>query len=133
MVYLADWYYALKHGKQLTNIKWNFDHYGPYVADVFNIAKNDRKLIIEQGFSQYGSPKQTIKINENYINSFHVGRLDVEVTEVLDKVIEDTRSMYWDDFISYIYSSYPIKNSRRFEKLNLKKLAAKCKDEGIEY
>ncbi|MFC0274215.1 Panacea domain-containing protein [Metabacillus herbersteinensis] len=45
MVYLADWYSALKNGKQLTNIEWYFDHYGPYVVDVYNAVKEDQSIV----------------------------------------------------------------------------------------
>ena len=71
MVYLADWYYALKYGKQITNIEWYFDHYGPYVIDVYNTVKDDRNLKIVDGFTRYGSPKQTIEINERHLNLIH--------------------------------------------------------------
>lgn len=39
MVYLADLYKTQVIGEQLTEIKWYFDHYGPYVSDVYDAAK----------------------------------------------------------------------------------------------
>ena len=35
MIYLADWYHTVLTGRRLTEINWYFDHYGPYVKDVF--------------------------------------------------------------------------------------------------
>ena len=34
MVYLADWHRVLKSDKQITNIDWYFDNYGPFVHDI---------------------------------------------------------------------------------------------------
>jgi len=31
MVYLIDWYYSKLNKHQMTNISWEFNHYGPYV------------------------------------------------------------------------------------------------------
>lgn len=132
MVYLADWYNALQYGEQLTKIDWYFDHYGPYVVDVFNAVKEDRNLKVVNGYTRYGSPKQTIELNDNNISIFH-HRLNGKVIKILDKVIDKTKSMYWDDFIEYIYSSYPIKQSKRFKVLDLEQLAIKCKEQGLDY
>lgn len=38
LVYLADWFSALIDDHQLTDIDWLFNHYGPYVDDVFEVA-----------------------------------------------------------------------------------------------
>ncbi|MER2009033.1 MAG: type II toxin-antitoxin system antitoxin SocA domain-containing protein, partial [Psychrobacillus sp.] len=51
MVYLADWYYSIKYRKQITEIEWYFDHYGPYVSDVFDEADKDPNLTILTTYS----------------------------------------------------------------------------------
>ena len=39
MVYLADWFHALNHQKQITSIKWYFDNYGPFVWDIKDLVE----------------------------------------------------------------------------------------------
>ncbi|MFB4471809.1 Panacea domain-containing protein [Oceanobacillus caeni] len=124
MVYLADWESAKKYGRQITKINWYFDHYGPYVPDVYEVAAKDRKISIKKGFSAFGSPKETIEFDEDYAD-YSIGRvrLNTEQIEILDKVIEDTMYLNWSDFISYVYSTKPIKSQDRYNKLDLVKLA----------
>lgn len=132
MVYLADWYNCLKNCRQLTDIEWYFDHYGPYVADVYEEVVKDHRLVVVNGVNQYGSPKQTIKLRHNHLDIIFRNRLAPETIEILDEVIEDTKAFYWSEFIDYVYNTYPIKHSKRYSKLNLQKLALDCKSLGLE-
>ena len=55
LVYLADWFSALTKNKQMTNIEWVFNHYGPYVDEITSVAtrsddfnyRSYRKLILD--------------------------------------------------------------------------------------
>lgn len=128
MVYLADWYSAIEREKQITNIKWFFNHYGPYVEDVYEAAKKDNYLIIEGTYNQYGSPKEIIAINEKRNISFFekLGggeRLDIEEEGILKKVILQTESLTWNSFIDLVYETYPIRSQERFSELDLVALA----------
>ncbi|KQX69213.1 Panacea domain-containing protein [Paenibacillus sp. Root444D2] len=127
MVYLADWFSSQRHHKQMTKIKWYFDHYGPYVSDVYDAAKKDNKLKIVEEFSAYGSPKLLIALKSK--DSLGLEELDKKETKILDKVIEETKTLNWSEFIDYVYSTYPIKNKARYNFLNLAEMA---KDEEIE-
>ena len=121
MVYLADWYSAVKNKRQITNIEWYFNHYGPYVSDVFEAAQNDNKLIIVNTTSAFGSPKEIVALkNEKKISSHKL--LDDEI-EILDQVILNTKHLTWNSFIDMIYSTYPVKSQMRYEALNLVELA----------
>ncbi len=134
MVYLADWYNALKYKEQMTDISWYFDHYGPYVTDVYKEVVDDSKLSIINTKNQYGSNKQLIEM-KNTNNDFfsNTNRLSLQSTEILNKVIEDTKLLYWNDFIQFIYSSYPIKSSVKYNYLNLVDLAKLCREEKIKF
>lgn len=132
MVYLADWYNALEYGEQLTDIEWYFDHYGPYVVEVYNAVVEDSRLTIEDDTTPYGSQKQIIRLKESHFEFFYSKKLEQSVIEILNKVIEDTRLMYWSDFINYVYNTYPIKNSSKYTKLDLKSFAWECKNEGYK-
>jgi len=124
MIYLADWESAKRCGKQITKINWYFDHYGPYVPDVYQVALKDKKINIKKGFSAFGSPKETIEFDKGYADySVDNVRLNIEQVEILDKVIEDTKYLNWNDFISYVYSTEPIESQEKYKKLDLVKLA----------
>ena len=123
LVYLADWFSALADGKQLTNIEWVFNHYGPYVEDVVRAADEDYGFVIEDDWTSYGSRKQLIK--------FYGKPNDIELTnreeEILDAVIEKTRRLYFNDFIDYVYSTYPVSSKERYSVLDLERLAKEYK------
>lgn len=38
LVYLADWKSCIESNKQISGIEWVFNHYGPYVDDIYNAA-----------------------------------------------------------------------------------------------
>jgi hypothetical protein len=116
MIYLADWHSAINEGKQITDIDWYFDNYGPFVADVENMAVIcDEIFSINVGTNMYGQTKKTIALKTaNY-------RLDLTEKEErsLDHIIDICKTMYWDQFIKLIYSTHPIASSERYNHLNL--------------
>jgi Protein of unknown function (DUF4065) len=124
MVYLADWYSAQKHNSQITNIKWYFDHYGPYVVDVYKEAANDRKIKINQSYSAYGTPKEIIELKKDYNpEELDLYTLSNEEKEILNKVIADTKHLNWSEFIDYVYNTHPIVTQKKYGYLNLVDLA----------
>lgn len=42
---------------------------------------------------------------------------------ILNFVIEKTKNFYFDEFIDYVYSTYPISSNERYSELNLVQLA----------
>ena len=123
LVYLADWVSALVCGKQLTNIKWIFNHYGPYVNDVVETARNDINFNIIPARTYFGG--------EKYIISFNGDEDDIDLTskekDILNAIIEKTKTMYFNDFIDYVYSTYPVRSQERYSYLNLVELAKEYK------
>jgi len=126
MVYLADWIYSVKYHKQLTNINWYFDHYGPYVNDVYNAALSDKDIEILCTQSAFGNRKELFTFKDNFKvkDNFHLNDKEIEV---LDEVINNTKYLNWNDFIKYVYSTYPIKTQKRYTTLNLPELAIEIK------
>ena len=118
MVYLADWRNALQHEKQLTDIKWIFNHYGPYVDDVINAVNEDKHLSVENRQNMFGGDKGIIKLDADY-----EPRLTEDEAKILDSVIESTKNKYWNDFIQFVYSTYPVRASDRYDSFDLPKLA----------
>ncbi|MBN3553318.1 SocA family protein [Fictibacillus nanhaiensis] len=124
MVYLADWFSAKEHKKQLTNIKWYFDHYGPYVSDVYDEAESDRKIVINHTYSVYGTPKGIIGLKKEYnAEQLHLNTISDSEKEILDQVIEKTKNLHWSEFIDYVYSTYPIRTQKKYGHLDLISLA----------
>lgn len=123
LVYLADWFSALTKKKQITNIEWVFNHYGPYVDDITDIAYNSDNFKIKFTTTQFGNTKHLI----SYIND--EDNIDVNQNEekVLKYVIDKTKDMYFDKFIDFVYSTYPVKSKERYSVLNLEKLAKEYK------
>ena len=132
LVYLADWYGVLIKGRQLTEIEWQFNHYGPYVDDVINEVKEDPYMRITKTKTAYGNEKQLIEMKMSVLSNFFKSELDEDTKVILNKVIEDTKLLYWQDFISYIYETYPIINSERYDILDLESLGKECKEKGIK-
>lgn len=119
MVYLADWRSAIERGEQLTNITWPFNHYGPFVYDVRDVAEEDPKFEISSTRNMYGNQKELLKVSDD------VGcpSLDEEDIEVLDFVMDTSAKMSWSEFIKLVYSTYPVVTQERYSKLDLVRLA----------
>lgn len=122
LVYLSDWFSCLLYGKQLTEIRWVFNHYGPYVDDIIDTARQDRLFVISNSQNFYGDNKLIISCDENY-----QPMISIEEKNIIDFVIEKTKSMYFNEFIDYVYSTYPISSQQRYLNLDLVSLAREYK------
>jgi hypothetical protein len=119
MVYLADWRSAIERREQITNITWQFNHYGPFVYDIRDVAKADPAFEIVPTRNMYGSHKELIKVSTDV----EYPSLSEEEIEILDFVLEQTAKMTWEDFMKLVYSTYPVIAQERYSKLNLIDLA----------
>lgn len=116
MIYLADWHQAICHDHQITNIKWYFDNYGPYVNDVKLEAERHPDLFdVSLTSNMYGQPKEVISLT----NQAYEPAIDAKAKASIDHVISETHKMYWDDFIKLVYSTHPIFSSNRYTDLDL--------------
>jgi predicted nucleic acid-binding OB-fold protein len=119
MIYLADWRSAITRGEQLTDLEWEFSHYGPYVRDVKQVAETDPALAVVPIKNPYGGQKDLIQVADGV----DYPSVTEEEKELLDYVISSSASKNWDDFIKLVYSTYPIVTQDRFSKLDLVELA----------
>ena len=120
MIYLADWHFAIHYKKQITNIDWYFDTYGPFVKDIETTAfENNDIFVVDFGNNRYGRPKKTLALKDKK----HTVNLEPEIKASLKYVIEICQALYWSDFIKLVYSSFPARTSERYSYLDLKKLA----------
>jgi hypothetical protein len=128
LVYLADWFSALGDNRQLTNIKWLFNHYGPYVDDVVFAAEASELFYVSNEQNRHGNKKNLIKFN----GPCEETSLSTRDKQILDLVITKTKRMYFNDFIEYVYSTYPVRAKNRYEVLELITLAQEYKALSLE-
>lgn len=119
LVYLADWFSALVDNHSITNINWVFNHYGPYVDDVIDAASKSHNFKISREQTTYGSDKFLV----TFEGGFDAPDLTEREKEILEAVINKTSPMYFNDFINYVYSTYPVVSNNRYSNLNLVHLA----------
>ncbi len=125
LVYLGDWFSSLLDGHQITDVRWIFNHYGPYVDDVANLAESDADFSIAPEKTIYGTDKFLI----SYSGATENIALNDREKDILKAVINKTKSMYFNDFIDYVYSTYPVSSNERYSTLNLPQLALNYRDE----
>lgn len=123
IIYLIDWKSALEHEKQLTEIDWKFNHYGPYVNIIEETILSDNRFNIKSTTNIYGNEKNIIEI----IQDKDFSEPTEKEQEIIDFVIEKTRKFYWDKFINLVYSTYPIISQEKGSQLNLVELAKEYK------
>ncbi|MGQ4002898.1 Panacea domain-containing protein [Francisellaceae bacterium CB299] len=125
IIYLIDWKYMLEYGKQLTDIEWIYNHYGPYVSDIENEIDKDPRLGITKTHNIYGNEKNIVMISEENPVTFEKPNNDEE--EIINFIIDKTKKFYWNEFIQLVYSTYPIISQEKGSKLNMKELAEEYK------
>ena len=119
LVYLVDWEMAKRKHRQLTDIEWKLDHFGPFVYDA---ADEDKELSIVKKQSAFGTTKYIVQ-SKNDRERLEYPDLDRETQAIIDDVIDKTRNLYWNGFIEYVYDTYPIKHVQKYNHLNLVQLA----------
>lgn len=126
MVYLADWRSCIERDRQVTSIKWYFNHYGPYVRDVEETAMTSPHLRVTKDWNYYGDEKWLVSDSGDGYDPRTLSRAD---RQVLEHVIEQTKRLNWGDFIHLVYSTYPIVCHERYSKLDLRSLAKRYRIE----
>ncbi|SDU02515.1 Panacea domain-containing protein [Geopseudomonas guangdongensis] len=115
MVYLADWKEAISHGRQITNIKWFFNHHGPYNDDILQAAARDKDIKVTVKSNAYGGKKTHIEI----LDRSQEVELSEGSSQTIDFVIEATKKKSYTEFIKLVYSTYPVISSEKYRSLDL--------------
>lgn len=119
MIYLSDWKSCLLYEKQITNIHWFFNNYGPYVSEIINEIRTDSEFEIKRVSNMYGESKELVFLK----NGFSQPSISNSTKSILDFVIEKTYLLNWTNFISLVYSTYPVVKQHRYSYFNLVELA----------
>lgn len=127
MIYLIDWRSAFDCGKTVTTINWYFDNYGPFVHDIEETI-NGNLNIIQPIYTNtiYGTKKKLFMLKNDNICLENIPQ---NVKNIIDIIIEKTKGLYWQQFINFVYSTYPIATSERYTYLNLVQKAIQYKQE----
>lgn len=120
MVYLSDWRSSIEHNRQLTNLKWVFNHYGPFLPEVLEKARQTPGLAVRSDTNFFGSRKEVIE-RKGPLPHLELSQTE---TDIMDAVIRETKALYWKDFIGLVYSTYPIVTQDRYVPLDLPALAS---------
>lgn len=123
LVYLADWKSCLQMNKQLSNIQWIFNYFGPYVDDVETMAENDPRFNVVRSYNVFGEKKDVISLKTKFVFQ----DLNQNDKDILDEIIEKTASLNWQNFKRLVYSTHPIIVSSRMDRLDLVRLASEYK------
>ena len=114
MIYLADWDACIETGEQLTDLNWFYDHYGPYLHDIFDTAISDPRFETYR----YGAADMiSVKSGGSDVN------LPDEVLKFVEPVKKSAQSIPFRNFLKRVYSTYPIRTQSKYSKLDLPALA----------
>lgn len=128
MVYLVDWHHALTTERQATSIEWYFDNYGPFVWDVYETASSCSDVFsIEFGKNYLGGEKKLIKLKEHHAP---LEALPKSVQDSVRHVVVVCSRLYWDDFMQLVYSTDPVLQTERYNKLDLVQASKRRKETG---
>ncbi len=119
LVFLSDWKNVIKYNRQISDIKWIFNHYGPYVNDIKENATNNNFIYDIHNGCLYFTDVQDKKYNYKHLTD--------KDKEVCNTIIHLTEDKTFSDFIRYVYSTYPIKISEKLSTLNLVEINKKRK------
>jgi hypothetical protein len=119
MIYLADWHSCINGRGRLTDIRWYFDNFGPFVWNISDTAKGNPDIFtVTSSQNMYGSQKRIIGLSAKV-----APQVSPAAKESLDHIISVTAPLTWDKFIQLVYSTYPITSSERYQYFDLEEKA----------
>ena len=122
MIYLVDWKYASKYGRQATNVNWRFDRFGPYVNLVSFFTKRfDLREKSPNKKSPQCSKRWLFLKDEESKDTYDL--LPSQVQEVCREVIGDVRTLSYLNFIQFAYGTSPVIYSARYSIIDIVKIA----------
>ena len=129
LVYLTDWRSVLEHGRPITTIRWEFQHFGPWVDDVVNSARRNPNIEIVHTSTFTGKPKSLFRS----VGAPDLTALNKADMSIADSVIAETQGMFFNQFIEHVYSSYPVASRDRYDVLDLPLIGEECRRSGYQF
>ncbi|MCR4511112.1 Panacea domain-containing protein [Pseudomonas sp. 32.2.56] len=124
LIYLSDWKSAIERGETVSGINWYFNHHGPYVDDIIDTLTKNECFEVITTQTIFGGKKKLARL-KSPDETFEVE----EFTEkCLKFVVKKTKDRKYDDFIEFVYSTYPVVVTEKYNKLDLVELAKDYKE-----
>lgn len=116
MVYLSDWRNCLRDKGQISDIRWYFDNFGPFVWDVKKEAEENKDIFeVNSVPNMFGTPKTLFRLRDkNYTPNLTKSEM-----ASIQHIVSISSKKYWNDFIKLVYSTHPIASSERYSFLDL--------------
>lgn len=132
LIYLIDWKCMLVNGYQMTEIQWVLNHYGPYVEDIIKTLEKYPNFKKSDYINHYGEQCEKIDlVDKEDIQNIQIN-LSKQHCELIDSVLFTTARLAYTKFLRLIYSTYPIVNSNKMDKLDLQKFAKEYKSSVLD-
>lgn len=126
LVYLLDWLSCMKLGSQVTDIKWKYHSFGPYVDNIAKVVENSIDIFHIENQDLGSSSKKRFKLKSLSCHSNH--KVNEKLSKLLDYVYQKTHDLNSSEFIDLVYSTYPVRMSDKYSELDLEKLARQFKN-----
>ena len=118
LLYLLEIEYYKHHQRRLTDLKWQFYHYGPYTSEIEAILGSpdldEIPFVLGGGKlgSQYGLVKEEVEI---YLSS--------DAKRLIDHVVKEWGDIDLNKLLDYVYfETEPMRNAKRGELLDFTKI-----------
>lgn len=113
LTYLSDWRSAIVNKKQITNIKWYINNYGPYIENMYDILE-----------------EKSFDINDSIIKRKKFdGEIATEIMTVVDFIINKTKELNNNDFTTLVFSTFPLATSTKYSHVDLVEKAKQYQSE----
>lgn len=121
LIYLIDWKAVQKTGQQLTNITWSLGQYGPTTETIIETVDKDPGLTFLETVSNFGTKKYLLKttIPDEQLSY----NLSCENRHLIDTVINETKDLFWNNFMNHVYQTPPVIQAKSYGVLNLENFA----------
>jgi hypothetical protein len=121
-IYLADWKSCLVRNEKIALINWELTELGPFSIDILRAITHGRDYfkIDFEGSGKIGFMTTNVSFSKDISE---VKGLGLPVVSVLDFVTHAINNLSREEFVSLIYSTYPVVKGQRFSQLNLKMFA----------
>ena len=103
LTYLSDWRSTIVNKKQITNVKWYINNYGPYIENMYETLK-EKSFDINEGI------KERKKTNE---------KIETEIKTIVQFIINKTKNLNNNDFTTLVLSTFPLATSTKYSYVDL--------------
>ena len=124
-VYLIDWIFCINRDKQFTDIIWFFDNYCPYSKKILSLLSNNNDLFsLTKIVDKQGIPRiKIILLKKGLIIDF-----SEDERYIINFVLSKTSKFSQDELKNLVYSTYPLKTTKRYSFFNILEKARKYKE-----